>query len=358
MRKTIKQTIVERKKTIAFLTIYLFLMFPVTHQASASVTNTDKDSNSINKQTDDSMKTTLLIAMTLGSLLGFALQTTVAQELSYNASSDKTTIYLVKKDIEQGNNLAWQYDYVKRAISKELRKEYYDKNNYTPFERKTLDPLFDDLAKVSAQYNINLETIEESQFFASYPGWQQLFDETNQVYGAVLNYDPKTMAYIVAKARDKWLLYAVSNQARTEWAAELFKSSPDVQALFFKKLDNIAVAAKKAVPKFKPGTNLFANHNPAEEALMKKQLKDISKIKIHNIGLVDADWQIQWDETKIVKTPAKRFKVGYIYGKNANDDFDYCRLYQVNVIQDYQGGNKYGATYGVYIDTWIMGCPQ
>lgn len=87
---------------------------------------------------------------------------------------------------------------------------------------------------------------------------------------------------------------------------------------------------------------------------MKNELGDLSNIRIYQIGLAQSNWDIQKNGLGI---PEKLFKVGYVWGQDSGDDHSYCKLYQINIIQDYSGAGTYGASYAVYLENWLTGCP-
>ena len=304
------------------------------------------------------MESNLFLYLAAG-LFAFSFQIATAQEMSYEASSALSSIYLVKSDIERGNNLAWQYDYIKSALSKEKRTEYYAKYSFKEHEKKAIDTKLNELAKVAGNYNISLESIEEAQMFAGNPGMQQVFDEIGQVQSQLKNFDPAQSTYYVPGGREVWLWRAVSTKERSAWAKEFFSYSDEHKDVFYKKLDKVAALATTVIPKLKPDAASFAFNNAADEALIKKQLGDLTKKKIHKIGIGKAyeNWEILYDESKYPKVPQVRFKRAFVWIKDASDDFPYCRLYQVNLKQDYLGGGKYGPTYAVFLTSWIYGCP-
>jgi hypothetical protein len=303
---------------------------------------------------ENNMKKNSISIFTVLIFLVFSFETAVGQEISSSIQSELSSIYLIKKNVEQGQDLTWQIKYVESALSKEKRAAYFKEFTLNEAEKKALDTKLNELAQVSTKFGITLEGIEESGKLASNPALKFTLDEIIKITGQVQNFNPKESTYIVTTHDEQWLKRAISKKEREKWAEEFFGYSADAKDIFYKRLDKLSVAAAKAVPTFKPNPNNFANHNPADEAMMKKQLDDQTKIKIHQIGLAQANWDIQKNDLDI---PQKRYKVGYIWGKDSRDDFAYCRLYQVNIIQDYMGGGKYGASYGVYLESWVVGCP-
>jgi hypothetical protein len=268
------------------------------------------------------------------------------------------SIRTVKTDIEQGRSLAWQYDYIERALSLEKRQRYYDErfqydNALTKAERKELDTRLDELAKTASKYNISLESIAEADMLANRPALKSHVEKLNSVIGQVQNFDAAKHDVIVMGDEVLWLLRAVSKSEREKMFSE-YNLSGTFQDLFDKKLNALSLLAAKKIASYKPKLTYFKYKNITEENLLKEALGDSETIKIHQIGFASDKWQIQKNEMDI---PQKRFKVGYMWARNSQDDFAYCRLYQINIIQDYEGGSKYGASYAVVIESRLVACP-
>jgi len=169
----------------------------------------------------------------------------------------------------------------------------------------------------------------------------------------VEKFQPGVSAFIVDASGEEWLLRAVSNSERKKWADGFFKSSLVGKDEFWKRLDGLAKVAADKIPLFTPNPKNFAYHNGGEEALMKAQLGDSARAGIREIGLAQADWTVQKNSLDIIQ---KRYKTGYVWVKDSSDDFPYCRLHQVNIIQDYAGAGTYGASQAVSLANWLVGC--
>lgn len=165
-------------------------------------------------------------------------------------------------------------------------------------------------------------------------------------------FDPNTKRYLVSASTYDYLLFAVSPRARDEWLkganAEEFKPNLDPV------LDALAAAAAKKLPIYIPHASLFAFHNPLEERMMKGEMGSLAALKIHQLGLADSAWQISKNEIGI---PTARFKRGYAWVRVPTEDHPYCRLYEVNIIQDYAGGGTYAASYAKFLGNTLFGCP-
>lgn len=292
------------------------------------------------------------------ALAGMGFQSVQAQEYSSAVRDQLNSIRIVKADIEQGRSLAWQYDYIERALSLEKRQKFYDErfqydNVLTKDERKELDDRLDDLAKTASKYNLSLESIAEADMLANRPALKSHVEKLNSVIGQVRNYDPTKHNSIVIGDEVPWLLRAVSKSEREKMFSE-YNLNGTFRDLFDKKLNVLSSLAAKKISLYKPKPSNFTYQNVAEENLIKEALGNLTKIKIHQIGLTDQNWQIQKNEIDI---PQKRFKVGYVWARNTQDDFSYCRLYQINIIQDYEGSGKYGASYAVNLESRLVACP-
>lgn len=162
---------------------------------------------------------------------------------------------------------------------------------------------------------------------------------------------PNTKLYLVSASTYDYLLFAVSPRARAEWlSGDSLEFKPNLDPV----LDALAASAAKKLPIYIPSAENFAIHNPLEERMMKSQMGNLAALKIHKLGLAHGVWQISKNEFGI---PTARFKRGYAWVRVATDDHPYCRLYQVNIIQDYAGGGTYGASYAKFLGNTLQGCP-
>lgn len=149
------------------------------------------------------------------------------------------------------------------------------------------------------------------------------------------------------------LLYAVSPKAREKWLA-------DANALDFKNclasaFDKLAASAAIKLPLFLPNTKNYGQHNAAEERLIKSKINDLADHKIFHVGIQEPNWLIDKNEFGL---PKSRYKHGMVWVRYAPNDHDFCRVYYINIIQDYAGGGTYGASYGAFIEDRLFGCPS
>lgn len=170
-------------------------------------------------------------------------------------------------------------------------------------------------------------------------------------------YTPEGKIYLVRSTLSGWLLRAVSQKAREEFAKDKKFSewrTANAGNKYDTALDALAASAAKKLPGYIPNAKNFALRDAALERMMKQKLKNAATLKIHKIGIFDANWRIERNSSGI---PTSRYREAYIWGKDSADDFQYCHLYGVVLQQDYSGGGTFGATYA-YINTdSLFGCP-
>lgn len=169
-------------------------------------------------------------------------------------------------------------------------------------------------------------------------------------------YTPQMQSSLTWRAKSQeWLWRAVSPKARNQffeqWKALMNSAT---QKKFEDALNQLSASAAQKLPTSMPNNNNFAFHNAAEEKMMKGTLEDISTIKIHKIGLLHGIWQISKNDYGL---PNARYKQGYMWVRNTADSHPYCRLFQINIIQDYAGGGTYGQSYARFLDDTLFGCP-
>ncbi len=148
------------------------------------------------------------------------------------------------------------------------------------------------------------------------------------------------------------LLYAVSPAAREKWLSS--SNALDYRNCLASALDKLAASAATKLPLFLPDTKAYAQHNASEEKLMKSKINDLADHKIFYIGIREPSWLIDKNEFGI---PKSRYKHGMVWVRYTPNDHAFCRVYYINIIQDYAGGGTYGASYGAFIDDKLFGCP-
>jgi hypothetical protein len=148
------------------------------------------------------------------------------------------------------------------------------------------------------------------------------------------------------------LLYAVSPSAREKWLTGA--NALDYKNCLASAFDKLAASAATKLPLFLPDTKAYAQHNLAEEKLMKSKISDLAEHKIFYAGIQEPNWLIEKNDLGI---PKARYKHGMAWVRYTPNDHPYCRVYYINVIQDYAGGGTYGASYATFIEDRLFGCP-
>jgi len=148
------------------------------------------------------------------------------------------------------------------------------------------------------------------------------------------------------------LLYAVSPQAREKWLTGA--NALDYKNCLAAAFDRLAASAATKIPLFLPNTAAYGQHIPAEEKLMKSKISDLADHKIFYTGIQEPNWLVEKNEWGI---PKARYKHGMVWVRYTPNDHSYCRVYYINIIQDYSGGGTYGASYATFIEDQLFGCP-
>lgn len=150
------------------------------------------------------------------------------------------------------------------------------------------------------------------------------------------------------------LLHAVSTAAREKWLTGANALDRKNCANLVAAFDKLSALATKKLPLYLPATKVYSFHNPAEEKLIKGKIKDLTDHKIHYSGIQEASWLIDKNSLGI---PTSRYKHGMIWVRYTPSDHPYCRIYYVNIIQDYAGGGTFGASYPYLAKDELAGCP-
>lgn len=148
------------------------------------------------------------------------------------------------------------------------------------------------------------------------------------------------------------LLYAVSPSAREKWLAGA--NALDFKNCLAPAFDKLAASAATKLPLYLPNTRVYAQHNAAEERLMKSKINDLADHKIFYVGIQEPNWLIDKNDYGL---PKSRYKHGMVWVRYTPNDHPYCRVYYINIIQDYAGGGTYGASYAAFIEDQLFGCP-
>lgn len=190
-------------------------------------------------------------------------------------------------------------------------------------------------------------------------GWQAKYfiGEINKVKTAFENNNPNEGFRLAQYTNDDWVKISMSKNFRAKYyiSSNINKLSAFEQAEIDKTLDSLAIHAARALENWGPLATTFAFKNPAYEKMIKTKLANLATLKIHKSGFSNASWQIQ---TNNYGLPRLRFKRGYIYAKDSQDDHKFCHLYYISVNQDYAGGGTYGSAYPSFVSDTLVHCPK
>jgi len=166
-------------------------------------------------------------------------------------------------------------------------------------------------------------------------------------------FSPGLRDYYVSTLSDRknrYLEAALSPSERKEW---LGGSPEDFVKCLNPALDGLAAVARKTLPGY-TGPAGYALGTPAEKKALMGAIDDIAQAKVLKIGIKEADWLIDKNSLGI---PTARYKHGVIWAQYPNRDDGFCRVFWVNIKQDYAGGGTYGASYGYFVARDFAGCP-
>lgn len=181
-------------------------------------------------------------------------------------------------------------------------------------------------------------------------------DDISKAKSEVDRYTPADFLYLVsAGGNSEALLRAVSPKAREEWSKQWLKNA-DSRAEFNTAWDELAAAAAKKLPLYKPSPKSFQFKYPAGEKLLMDYFKNTATLKIFRIGTDTAGWDIQKDNNDFL--PTYRYKSMRVYLRDTSDDHPYCHVISARVKQDYAGGGAYNQSiYRSSVNDEIIGCP-
>jgi hypothetical protein len=150
--------------------------------------------------------------------------------------------------------------------------------------------------------------------------------------------------------KNRYLEAALSPSERKEW---LGGSPEDFVKCLNPALDGLAAVARKTLPGY-TGPAGYALGTPAEKKALMGAVDDIAQAKVLKVGINEANWLIDKNSLGI---PTARYKHGVIWAQYPNPDDGFCRVFWVNIKQDYAGGGTYGASYGYFVARDFAGCP-
>jgi hypothetical protein len=166
-------------------------------------------------------------------------------------------------------------------------------------------------------------------------------------------YKPGLREYYVQQFNDRrneYLLAAISPNFRREW---LGTDSPEQQKCYIPLLDAIAAAAKRTLPTYH-ATSSYVAAAPADRKILLGVIDGVAKATVYKAALKPGTWEIGKDSYNY---PVSRYRYGEIWLKWPHTDDGYCRIYYVNLVQDYAGGGRYGGSYARHVSDEPAGCP-
>ena len=150
--------------------------------------------------------------------------------------------------------------------------------------------------------------------------------------------------------RNKYLEAAISPSVRREWFGDM---ETEERKCFIPVFDAIAAAAKKTLPTYH-ATSTYVAAGAVDRKLMLGVIEGVTKATIFKVALAPGTWEIGKDSYNF---PVSRYKYGEIWLKWPNTDDGFCRIFYVNIVQDYAGGGRYGGSYARHVDDEPAGCP-
>jgi len=165
------------------------------------------------------------------------------------------------------------------------------------------------------------------------------------------SWNPETQIFPKPNSSDDYISLALSKKDRAEWLRDK-KVQPD--AKLDASLDDLKGLLTRRLPEYKINARSFVNRNAAEEKLVLAEMSDVPGLKVFKIGFNQPTWLIDKNEWGI---PKARYKHGLVYGRNPNSEDPFCRIWYVNVVQEYSGAGTYGPTQARYIDKEFIACP-
>jgi hypothetical protein len=163
-------------------------------------------------------------------------------------------------------------------------------------------------------------------------------------------WNPADSYFPSVNSNDDYVGVAISKEYQAEWLKKYNLTSNSKLAA---ALGSLKESLYKRIPEHKLNPQAWPHRNAAEERMMISELK-LPAAKIFRSGFEQASWLIDKNELGI---PRARFKRGLLYGRNPNNEDPFCRVWYVNIIQDYAGGGTYAATYARFLNRSIVACP-
>jgi hypothetical protein len=159
-------------------------------------------------------------------------------------------------------------------------------------------------------------------------------------------WNPSTQYFPKPKSTDDYISLAFSKKERASWLQDK-KVTPAA-------LDGLKASLNTRLPEYTINPKSFTNRNAVEEKMMLAEMSDVPGMKVFKIGFNQANWIVDKNDLGI---PKARYKHGLIYGRNPASEDPFCRVWYINVVQEYAGGGTYAATEARYIEKEYIACP-
>ena len=165
-------------------------------------------------------------------------------------------------------------------------------------------------------------------------------------------WDRETQVFPKPSSSDDYIGLAFSKKERASWLRDK-KVAAD--ARLDAALDELKASLTHRMPEYTINPKSFTYRNAAEEKLMLAQMSDVPGMKVFKTGFNQPTWLIDKNEWGI---PKARYKHGLIYGRNPASEDRFCRVWYINVVQEYNGAGTYGPTQARYIEREFIACPE
>ena len=164
-------------------------------------------------------------------------------------------------------------------------------------------------------------------------------------------WDPENEYFPASITNDDYTGLALSKKERATWLKD-HKQGPN--AKLDAAFDSLRASVLKRMPEHKIEPKTFAFHSVAEEKMLVRELSDIVGLKVFKTGFSEGSWLIEKNDYGL---PTARYKHGAVYGRNPNAEDQLCRVWYVNIVQDYSGGGTYGASGTRFVGKSYYPCP-
>ncbi len=186
-------------------------------------------------------------------------------------------------------------------------------------------------------------------------GWLRLVvDEVTKMQKDIDTYTPDSGRLYYGSPTYDYLLISVSRAAKQQWQKDFKQNEVMNCPKMVSAFEKLSVSAAKKQPLVMPDKSVYPIQNPALEKMMKSKIDGLASHKILHTGIKQANWLIDKNDIGI---STARYKHGRVWVRYVPDDHPYCRVYYINIIQDYAGGGTYGASYAKFVDEGLVGCP-